>query len=172
MHPRRTTLLVLAALLTSGCVAVPAPHASAPARPAQLQPADALPPTPVTTWPELTLAPPREDLSTTGPRRTTTARTKAPALADRPATAPRAARPATVRPPRQTAPKHPATKARTPIRSSAARPKPRRTPMKPSARRQQPTTGAAPDMRRLCRQAQGIQAPMGAPALCRRMYGR
>ncbi|MEW1699395.1 MULTISPECIES: hypothetical protein [unclassified Streptomyces] len=168
MHPRRTMFLLLATLLTSGCVAVPGPPASAPAPPAQLQPADARPPAPAPTWPEPTPAAPREDLSATG---TTTLRSTAPASADRPAPAPRAARPTTARPPRQAAPRRSVATPRKPARSYAARPKPRRTFAKRPARRHQPTTGAAPDMRQLCRQAHGIQAPMGAPVLCRRLYG-
>ncbi|MFE5941790.1 hypothetical protein [Streptomyces sp. NPDC056480] len=44
----------------------------------------------------------------------------------------------------------------------------------PSATRggPQPTNAGTPAMRRLCRQAQDIDAPMGAADLCRGMYGR
>ncbi|WP_158076974.1 hypothetical protein [Streptomyces sp. CB02009] len=49
----------------------------------------------------------------------------------------------------------------------------KQTRKQPTApRRQQPATGQAPEMRQLCRQAQGIQAPMGAADLCRSVYGR
>ncbi|MGW9440666.1 hypothetical protein [Streptomyces sp. NPDC055607] len=51
-------------------------------------------------------------------------------------------------------------------------PKPRKTSAKATSPRRKPTTANPPEMRQLCRQAQGINAPMGAPELCRSMYGR
>ncbi|MFF5761388.1 hypothetical protein [Streptomyces tanashiensis] len=69
MHARRTTFLLLIALLTTGCVAVPHGRAPAPpARPGGLAPAADRPPAPLPTWPAPTEPAPREVLTATEPR--------------------------------------------------------------------------------------------------------
>lgn len=68
MNTRRALVALLAALLTSGCVAVPRGTApSTPARPAELAPAAERPPAALPDWPEPTQAPPRENLAVTDP---------------------------------------------------------------------------------------------------------
>ncbi|MET9676434.1 hypothetical protein ABZY68_25565 [Streptomyces sp. NPDC006482] len=184
MHPRRTTLLILAALLTSGCVAVPHTPGQGPAaRPGELAPAADRPPAPLPTWPEPTQAPPREDLTTTDPH-PAPAKTAAPASV-MPATERPPVQPDTVQPERRTTPKkHPTTTVKRKTPKPTAQPPTRRTALKtpaapkkkqqqkPAPRRHQPTTGQTPEMRQLCRQAQQIGAPMGAADLCRSTYGR
>ncbi|MEX0172240.1 hypothetical protein [Streptomyces sp. LMG1-1-1.1] len=185
MQPRRTTLALLVVLLTSGCVAVPRPAAPAPpARHADLAPDAERAPAPLPAWPVPTPAAAREALTDTdtgtGPR--PDAREAAPAA--RPAApAPavdRAAGGSAVRPPARragpnpphTAPKRAGKPAPGTSGTRAATPRtPQRNRTVPSGR-QQRTTGLPPEMRRLCREAEGIQAPMGAADLCRGMYGR
>ncbi|MFD3729469.1 hypothetical protein [Streptomyces sp. NPDC058671] len=189
MHPRRTTTFILAALLTSGCVAVPHSHSPVrPARPAGLAPATDRPPAPGPTGPKPTPAAPREELTTTGPRSgPKPAKTGAPAPA---APAERTqARPDTAQSERRTQPrKRPAT---TKVKAKRKSPKPskvatrktvpkvhvpkKQVPKKqqrPAPRRQRPAVGQALDMRQLCREAGRINAPMGAADLCRSMYDR
>ncbi|MFJ5831506.1 hypothetical protein [Streptomyces sp. NPDC093089] len=185
MLPRRTTLALLAVLLTSGCVAVPRPAAPAPpARHADLAPDAERAPAPLPARPVPTPAAAREALADTdaatgsgsgpGARETTRpARPAAPA-------ADRAPGGTAVRPPaRRVAPNHPHTapnRAGKPAsgtsgkRTATPRP-PKRNRTVPSGR-QQRTPGLPPEMRRLCREAEGIRAPMGAADLCRGMYGR
>ncbi|MEU3690816.1 hypothetical protein [Streptomyces narbonensis] len=68
MNTRRALVALLAALLTSGCVAVREGQApSTPARPGGLAPAAERPPAALPDWPEPTQAPPRENLAVTGP---------------------------------------------------------------------------------------------------------
>ncbi|MFB6841740.1 hypothetical protein [Streptomyces sp. NPDC056361] len=183
MQPRRTTLALLAVLLTSGCVAVPRPAAPAPpARHADLAPDAERAPAPLPAWPAPTPATAREALADTdtgtGPRpgareATPPARPAAPA-------ADRAAGGTVARPPaRRVAPNHPHTapnRTRKPASgTSGTRKAAPRTPQRnrtvPSGR-QQRTNGLPPEMRQLCRKAEGIRAPMGAADLCRGMYGR
>ncbi|MFC9398983.1 hypothetical protein ACFTWS_38490 [Streptomyces sp. NPDC057027] len=176
MNLRRTVILALAVLVTSGCVAVPSTPGPRPpaARPGELAAAADRPPAPIPTWSEPTQAAPREELSTTGPRPEPTPVTTAPT----PAAA--AAEPFhTDKPGRRTRlRKSPETmaKKRTPkgLRSAAGKNRKPRSPQKPQAapRRRQAANGQAPEMRRLCAQAKEIGAPMGAADLCRSVYGR
>ncbi|MCX5231971.1 hypothetical protein ABZY16_24225 [Streptomyces sp. NPDC006553] len=194
MHPRRTTFLLLSVLLTAGCVAVPHPPPPRP-RPVPGGPAPAAdrPPTPVPAWPVPAQPVPHEEIAHTEPlpgtptgrpRRRPVAQGEAGAVevpaagrsperrtatppARRGSTAPRnAAKPA----------KATAGKTRTRTEPRAAMPSARGTsrPKAPSAARggPQPTNAGTPAMRELCRQAQDIDAPMGAADLCRGMYGR
>ncbi|MFI0990201.1 hypothetical protein [Streptomyces exfoliatus] len=185
MHPRRTTLLILAALLTSGCVAVPhAPAPAAPPGPQDSRPPPTAPPAPLPTWPEPTQAAPREELTTTDPRPAPErARTAAPAAAV-PAGRPRV-RPDTAPSDRRTQPRErpaaaPEAKVKRknpqPSKPTTRRVIPRvqapKERQRPAARRQQPPAGQAPDTRSLCREAGRIGAPMGAADLCRSAYGR
>ncbi|MFI1715153.1 hypothetical protein [Streptomyces litmocidini] len=172
MYARRTTLLLLVALLTTGCVAVP--HGSAPgppARPGGLAPAADRPPAPLPAWPAPTEPAPREALTTTDPR---PARPPARKAAVPAAEEPAARRPGT----RGTAPHRPHTTADRPgkpaHRSSGTRTAPRSSHRnRPAPVRPRPRTDARPpEMRRLCHQAEDIQAPMGAADLCRSLYGR
>ncbi|MFF0430284.1 hypothetical protein ACFYUJ_38730 [Streptomyces sp. NPDC004520] len=169
MHPRHTVLLALAALVTTGCVAVPPSPAPRPpvARPGDLAAAADRPPAPIPPWPEPTQAAPREDLSTTDPRPSPTPARTTPAPA---APAPAHGQARHQQPPapgRRTAPK--TSKAAT---TRAASPKARAPKKQRPPRRQQQAPGQVPDMHRLCAQARAIQAPMGAADLCRSMYGR
>ncbi|WP_225804728.1 hypothetical protein [Streptomyces sp. NK15101] len=200
MHARRTTFLLLVALLATGCVAVP--HGSAPtpaARPGGLAPAADRAPAPLPTWPAPTEPAPREALTTTGPR-----------PAPQPARAPgrkAAEEPAARRPrPHEAAghrPRPPADEpgesvnrkrtngkradekrtnrrpvnngpgtTRTPSHPRHDRPAPARPQPRTDARPQPRTDARPPEMRRLCHQAESIRAPMGAAALCRDLYGR
>ncbi|MER5966814.1 hypothetical protein [Streptomyces sp. NPDC002057] len=190
MHPRHTTTLLLAALLTSGCMAVP--HDPAPAssgRPAGLAPAADRPPAPLPTWPEPTQPAPREELTVTGPRpgavpvqRGGVTHDVTPA--ERPGPGRNARGDASVDfPERGTQPrKRPPTttgagtrKKTKPVKTSTRRTAPKaqtsKKQQRPAVRRQQPAAGQ-PDMRQLCREAGRINAPMGAADLCRSTYGR
>ncbi|MGA5873995.1 hypothetical protein [Streptomyces cinereoruber] len=95
-----------------------------------------------------------------------------------------AAQPDDAKPARRTAPaktdrstatkrttKASAPKRKAPVRKTTVKPRPTK-PKKGTAPSRKPTTANPPEMRQLCRQAQGINAPMGAPELCRSMYGR
>ncbi|MFJ8298261.1 hypothetical protein ACIQ9R_20555 [Streptomyces sp. NPDC094447] len=181
MHPRRTTILVLAALLTSGCVAVPhSPAPASPTRPAGLVPAGEHPPVPLTTWQAPAQADPREELGTAdshpAPASAKPAAPAAAAPAERPY-----AQPDTGMSDQRTQPrKRPgATRVKAkknPKPAKAARrasPKPQapKAKKRTATRRQQPAEGQ-PDMRQLCREARRINAPMGAADLCRSTYGR
>ncbi|MFE7548268.1 hypothetical protein [Streptomyces gardneri] len=191
MNSRRAMVALLAALLTSGCVAVPeAPAPSAPPRPAELAPAAERPPAALPAWPEPTQAPPRENLAATEPRPGRPPAKSAPAKAPPAERTPAGRAPAEHRhtpgqavekaPARPAAPrKNPRTTTERrkpepvgkPARRTVPSPKPR--PSQRSAPRpRQPVTGQAPEMRALCRQAQEVDAPMGAADLCRGMYGR
>ncbi|MFE6141606.1 hypothetical protein [Streptomyces sp. NPDC056442] len=196
MHPRRTTFLLLSVLLTAGCVAVPHPPPSRP-QPAPEGPAPAAdrPPAPIPTqvpaWPVPAQPVPHEEIADTEPLPgTPTGRPRG-----RPATQEvvgAAEVPAAGRSPeRRTAPPpthrgakatrnaaNPAAgKTRTRTEPRAAVPSGRGTtprPKAPPAARggPQPTNAGTPAMRQLCRQAEDIDAPMGAADLCRGMYGR
>ncbi|MFE9738549.1 hypothetical protein [Streptomyces sp. NPDC006477] len=180
MRTRRLTLLVLAAFLTSGCVAVPTASAPrTPVRAADLAPAADRPPAPLPTWPVPTQAPAREALAATDPRPAP----PKPAGAVPPGAGPASTAPAPRRPPARPDAAKPARRWAPPPKRSAATkkrkapkastPSTRRTSAKPRApKRQQPRVAQTPEMRRLCRQAQEIQAPMGAAELCRGLYGR
>ncbi|MFF8838011.1 hypothetical protein [Streptomyces sp. NPDC015130] len=189
MNTRRALVALLAALLTGGCVAVPeAPAPNVPPRPGGLAPAAERPPSALPAWPEPTEARPRENLAATEPRPG-----RPPAKPDSEKPAPPKAAPAQHRrTPGQTAgeaPGRPAaprknpgttTERRKPERAGkttrrtapATAPKTRSPRPAPAPRPTRPVTGQAPEMRRLCRQAQEIDAPMGAADLCRGMYGR
>ncbi|MFC9794739.1 hypothetical protein ACFVJI_19030 [Streptomyces sp. NPDC127584] len=176
MHPRRTTYLLLSVLLTTGCVAVPRPPSPDPP-PGGPAPAAERPPVPVPAWPVPAQPVPHEEIAATeplpgdpsgGPRarpgsgeqngtgdasaigRAPERRTAAPPARRSPRTEREAARPSTGRP-----------RASAPPDRAAPCPK---APAVPA--------GGTPTMRRLCRQAQDIDAPMGAAELCRGMYGR
>ncbi|MFI9116028.1 hypothetical protein [Streptomyces venezuelae] len=184
MHPRRTTFLLLSVLLTAGCVAVPHPTAPRPqAGPRELAPAADRPPTPLPARPVPTPPVPYEELAVTdpgsqgqpapGPKGTGDDRRAGETAAPRPAgpaswhRAPepaKAAKPAARKPAVRAAPRPPAEPPR-----RAARPRTRPVPQPPTPR---PTTARPPAMRQLCRQAQDIDAPMGAAELCRGVYGR
>ncbi|MFD2011261.1 hypothetical protein [Streptomyces narbonensis] len=215
MNPRRALVALLAALLTSGCVAVPvAPAPATPARPAELAPAAERPPAALTDWPEPTEAPPRENLAVTDSERPG----RAPAKSAPPTSAPAGHLPAARVPagqrhphtpghaveethagpgaprrnPRTTTDRRtpgpverkparrtlPSPKSRPPQQSAPRPSSPRPSTARPSTARpaspspRQPVNGQAPEMRALCRQAQEIDAPMGAAGLCRGMYGR
>lgn len=190
VHPLRTTGLLLAALLAGGCVGVP--HAPAPRpsdRSAHLVPAAERPPSPLPSLPTLAPAAPREDLSATDPlpglapprARTRTvpeAAKRESSAAGTAARRPPPDRPAPVgRPlatergaPTKSAPTRGSVGTRTKPSSVKGSGKTRTKPRSPQ--KQQPRSGQVPEMRELCRQAQGIQAPMGAAELCRSMYGR
>ncbi|MFE6788196.1 hypothetical protein ACFVFF_38745 [Streptomyces sp. NPDC057680] len=168
MHPRRMLLAALAVLLLSGCVAVPNAPAPAPP-PRQLGPADAHPPAPLPTSPAPTPATPREALDATDPRPTPAKNPPAPAAAPEAAGARPAARPALAVPARQTTPTTTRRPGKTLTKKTKSVPRQSTKPTKP---RRQPTAGQVPEIRHLCRQAQQIQAPMGAGELCRTTYGR
>ncbi|APE20004.1 hypothetical protein DEJ43_02650 [Streptomyces venezuelae ATCC 10712] len=182
MHPRRTTFLLLSVLLTAGCVAVPHPTAPRPQPgPRELAPAAERPPTPLPAPPAPTPPVPYEELAVTDPgsqgrptpglkragddRRTggtAAPRPAGPASRHRgpqPGKAAKAAKPAV-----RAVPRPPAEPPR-----RAARPRTRPVPQPPTPH---PTTARPPAMRQLCRQAQDIDAPMGAAELCRGVYGR
>ncbi|MFC7930220.1 hypothetical protein [Streptomyces cinereoruber] len=163
MHARRTAYLLTAALLTAGCVAVP--HGPAPDptdRPAALAPAAERAPAPLPTWPDPTPAAPREALATTEPR---TAPAPAPA-----SPRPTAAAPPPERTRKETGrKKEPTKKNRT--RAVPRLPKKNQPPKKDRPRSRPSAPAGQPELRRLCRQAERIDAPMGAADLCRRVYG-
>ncbi|MFF4169406.1 hypothetical protein [Streptomyces sp. NPDC001744] len=177
MHVRRTPYLLLAAFLAAGCVAVPPGPgpSSPPARPGALAPAADRAPSPLPARPAPVQAAPREELATAepgaGPR---PGATRAPAslrpperggALDRP-------RPAADRPGRPGAAKtgRPGT-GKTGTRA-VPRPPEKRAPARLRPRTPPPADGRRPELRRLCRQAERIRAPMGAADLCRRVYGR
>ncbi|MEV7372270.1 hypothetical protein AB0O51_15465 [Streptomyces sp. NPDC090301] len=182
MHPRRTTFLLLSVLLTAGCVAVPHPPQPGP-RPAPEGPAPAADrpraPIPTPAWPVPAQPVPHEEIADTEPLPGTPAGRPKGRPVDR-EVAGAAEVPAAGRSPeRRTAKPAAATAERTRPRARkeprAAVPSGRRTPRPgaPSAARGGPPTSAGtPEMRRLCRQAQDIDAPMGAADLCRGLYGR
>ncbi|MFF3771741.1 hypothetical protein [Streptomyces sp. NPDC002232] len=164
MHARRTTFLLLVTLLTSACVAVPHDRAPAPpARPGGLAPAADRAPAPLPAWSAPAEPAPREALTTTEPRpeprspRTTPDRRKPRAAAEAPA--PSAHRP-------HIAPAKPG-------RQPGKRPATPRTVPRPTqkTRTHRPPAVPGPEMRRLCRQAESLRAPMGAADLCRGLYG-
>ncbi|MFD9047932.1 hypothetical protein [Streptomyces zaomyceticus] len=181
MHPRPTTVL-LAVLLTSGCMAVPhTPAPVPPTRPAGLAPANERPPVPLPTWPAPAQGAPREELATTGALPASASTTPAAPAAPAPEKHPRA-HPEAGQSDRRTQPRKrpgvsPVTAKKSPKPVNVGR---RTTPPKvqapkekkrPAARRQQPA-GGQPDMRQLCREAGRINVPMGAADLCRSAYGR
>ncbi|MFH8621701.1 hypothetical protein ACH4A8_07275 [Streptomyces vietnamensis] len=198
MHARRTTFLLLIALLTTGCVAVPhAPAPAPPPRPGELVPAADRPPAPLPTppspshptWLVPTEPAPREALGATDPRpasRPTEASDRKAAEGTAGVTEAHTAR----RPPAHRAsPNRPHTtpykphkpnKPRKPANGKSEHRKPttRTVPHSPQnhrptpARPQRQTDARPPEMRRLCRQAESVQAPMGAADLCRNLYGR
>ncbi|MFD4320471.1 hypothetical protein [Streptomyces sp. NPDC058548] len=178
MHPRRTTVLVLAALLTSGCMAIP--HTPAPrptaARPGGLEPAADRTPAPIPTWTTPTPGTPREELAAAG-RESAPPAPAAPA-ADRTAEPPprparRAAAPAERPSAAAISKRRKPAAGRTSPSSAPQTPKDQKKPFRPApVRRQQQPTGQAPEMRQLCREAGRINAPMGAADLCRSTYGR
>ncbi|MET9935238.1 MULTISPECIES: hypothetical protein [unclassified Streptomyces] len=182
MHARRTPYLLIAALLTSGCVAVPhGPAPGPPDRPAALAPAAERAPSPLPTRPDPPQGTPREALVTTEPR-TEPARTPA---SRRPA-AEKSGTGAVPRSPKtttkqRTTKKKEATKKRgtTKKRETTRKDRTRAVPRPPKRKRPlqdrnrpSTTTAGQPELRRLCRQAERIEAPMGAADLCRGMYGR
>ncbi|MFI8420180.1 hypothetical protein [Streptomyces sp. NPDC085479] len=202
MNVRRAALPLLTALLVGGCVGLPKPSAPpaprAPeTRPPALAPADRHPPSALPAPPpdRPVEAEPREELGEVGEAREAGVREvlvpprrgedregagygAGPAPLPRPRTpAPRPgeSRPAGARPaePRP-AGARPVKKRPRPAESRAATRPPRPpapAPARPSAER--PAAGGqVPEMRRLCREAQRIDAPMGAADLCRSMYGR
>ncbi|MFB6624032.1 hypothetical protein ACFCWD_09235 [Streptomyces sp. NPDC056374] len=183
MHPRHTTFLLLSVLLTAGCVAVPhPPRPGPPPAPEGPAPAADRPPAPIPTpaWPVPAQPVPHEEIADTEPLPGTPAgRPKG-----RPVTrgvVGAAEEPAAGRSPeRRTAKPAGAadggTRPRARKEPRAVVPSGRRTArsVAPSASRGGPpqTSAGAPEMRRLCRQAQDIDAPMGAADLCRGLYGR
>ncbi|WP_030207851.1 hypothetical protein [Streptomyces bikiniensis] len=173
MHARRTAYLLTAALLTAGCVAVP--HGPAPEptdRPAALAPAAERAPAPLPTWPEPVQPAPREALAATEPR---TVPAPAPAssrpTAERRGTAaappPEKTRKETGRK-REPKKKEPTEKDRT---RAVPRPPKKDRPLRPRGRPSAAPAAGQPELRRLCRQAERIDAPMGAAGLCRSVYG-
>ncbi|MGW2302947.1 hypothetical protein [Streptomyces sp. NPDC001809] len=175
MHPRRTTYLLLSVLLTAGCVAVPRPPSPEPP-PGGPAPAAERPPVPIPAWPVPAQPAPHEEIAVTEP------------LPGDPSGAPRA-RPgsggqngtggasAAGRAPERRTPAPPARRiARTEreARPSTGRPRASAPQDRATPRPKAPAApvGGAPTMRQLCRQAQDIDAPMGAAELCRGMYGR
>ncbi|MFB7941903.1 hypothetical protein [Streptomyces sp. NPDC056049] len=202
MNVRRSALPLLTALLVGGCVGLPKPSAPPAPQPPQtgppaLAPADRRPPSPLPSpLPERPVeAAPREELGAVEPREGTgeadvvpVRDPGAPPVPVRPrggegrepagyggGAAPRtpAPRSAGSRPaePRPAAPR-PAKKKPRPPEARAATPPPRRPAAAPAATNRPAADGQAPDMRSLCREAQRIDAPMGAADLCRSMYGR
>ncbi|MFJ4340036.1 hypothetical protein [Streptomyces sp. NPDC088915] len=175
MHARRTPYLLIAAFLASGCVAVPhGPAPGPPDRPAALAPAAERAPSPLPTWPDPPQGTPREALVTTEPR-TEPARTPAsrrPA-AEKSGTGSVPRSPKTTMKQRTTKKRETAKKKET-TRKNRTRAVPRPPKQKrPLQDRNRPSTAAGqPELRRLCRQAERIEAPMGAADLCRGMYGR
>lgn len=175
MNACRTVLFALAVLLTSGCVVVPRPASGPPARPAELAPAADRPPAPLPAQADPTQAPAREELAATAPRLVAepahTPITRPPAEP-----ADTAAEEALRRPVRRTAAPPVAKKEAKPSgRKTRTRTKstvPRKKQRNPAHDRRQSAAGQAPEMRRLCRDASRIQAPLGAADLCRSMYGR
>ncbi|MFJ7958090.1 hypothetical protein ACIQ62_17560 [Streptomyces sp. NPDC096319] len=182
MHARRTTLLLLLTLLTSACVAVPHERAPAPpTRPGRLAPAADRPPAPLPVRPAPTEPAPRETLAATGPRPDprpprTPARTATAAGAPAP-DRPRAHQPAPTRPHTTASKPGRRTEREQSRRKSGTRPGPGTVPASPRTTRHVPAAphrqpdARPPEMRRLCRQAESIQAPMGAADLCRGAYG-
>ncbi|WP_329275822.1 hypothetical protein [Streptomyces sp. NBC_00691] len=193
MHPRRTTFLLLSLLLTAGCVAVPHPPSPRP-QPAPEGPAPAADrppsPIPVPAWPVPAQPVPHEEIADTDPlpgtptgkprtrpvtegvadaaevpaaRRSPGRRTEAPPP-HRGASAPRTSE-------KRTSGK---TRARTDPRAVAPSRRGTTHPEAPAAVRAgaRPATEGTPAMRGLCRQAEDIDAPMGAADLCRGMYPR
>ncbi|MDX2296535.1 MULTISPECIES: hypothetical protein [Streptomyces] len=190
MNVRRTALPLLTALLVGGCVALPqpsAPPAPQPPRtdppalaPAAQRPASALPARPerpVEPEPREELAEaegdPREAASVpvratgTVPARRPQRDGGASARYGRGSAAPPAAAPAPASLPESRTP---------PPRPAATKPRPPRTrtatPRGIPAPAPRPAGAQAPEMRNLCREAQRIDAPMGAAELCRGLYGR
>ncbi|WP_426362263.1 hypothetical protein [Streptomyces sp. E-08] len=181
MHARRTTFLLLVTLLTSACVAVPHDRAPAPPpRPGGLAPAADRAPAPLPTWPAPVEPAPREALTATEPRPEARpsrppARQKARAVGEAPSSdrRPPAHRPAPNRPnrphltpykPGQPQGRRPGTARAVPRPPQKSRPAP--------AGPYGPADARPPEMRRLCRQAESVRAPMGAADLCRGLYGR
>ncbi|MFG2639757.1 hypothetical protein ACGFYP_02060 [Streptomyces sp. NPDC048370] len=158
---RRTTLVLLAALLTSGCVAVPHPSAPGPsARGGEVSPAAVRPPSPLPAWPAPREAEPRETLAATGPEGPGGAdpeRTRAKVEAKGRAPAPVSSyRPKGTQPP--------------PSRRQAKKPG---QPTKPGKTAKPARTESPTGLRALCRQAEGSGAvPSGVVELCRNTYGR
>ncbi|MFF0484610.1 hypothetical protein [Streptomyces sp. NPDC004435] len=202
MNVRRSALPLLTALLVGGCVGLPKPSAPPAPQPPQtgppaLAPADRRPPSPLPSpLPERPVeAAPREELGAVEPREGTgeagvvpVRDPGAPPVPVRPrggegrepagygdGAAPRtpAPRSAGSRPadPRPAAPR-PAKKKPRPPEARAATPPPRGPVPAPAATNRPAAGGQAPDMRSLCREAQRIDAPMGAADLCRSVYGR
>ncbi|MFE5731954.1 hypothetical protein ACFQ7A_13760 [Streptomyces sp. NPDC056528] len=174
MHARRTPYLLIVALLTTGCVAVPHdPAPGPPDRPAALVPAAERGPSPLPTRPDPVQAAPREALAATEPR-------------TEPARAPAHHRPTAEKNGTGTASRSPkktetGEKPRNPNKPNKPKKKRTRAVPRPSKKKEHlrtrnrpsiTTTAGQPELRRLCRQAERIDAPMGAADLCRGMYGR
>ncbi|WP_282693886.1 hypothetical protein [Streptomyces sp. CC208A] len=193
MNLRRTALPLLTAFLVSGCVALP--HPSAPPAPTVPEPGPpALAPAaqrPPRVLPEPSKRPveaePREELAETEGKAPKSAPVPAPvrprarqgggAGATGAGAAGTGAAGAGVAPtrlpePRAKAPR--AAKKPSPPRTRTAAPAPTRVPAPRVAapRAARPAGGEVPEMRDLCREAQRIEAPMGAAELCRSLYGR
>ncbi|MFF9012866.1 hypothetical protein ACF09C_07795 [Streptomyces sp. NPDC014870] len=161
---RRTTLVLLTALLTSGCVAVPPPAApSPPARGGEVSPAAVRPPSPLPEWPAPREAEPRETLAATEPEAGAEAEAGAAPAAG-------------AGPERYRATGKGKRKASVPAASSrptVAPARPRRQPKKPTKPAKPARTESPTGLRALCRQAEGSGAvPSGVVDLCRRTYGR
>ncbi|MFF5637203.1 hypothetical protein [Streptomyces sp. NPDC012825] len=176
MHARRTPYLLIVALLTTGCVAVshePAP--GRPDRPAALAPAAERGPSPLPTRPDPVQAAPREALATTEPRteaarapahhRPTAEKNGTGAASQSPKKTEAAKKPRNLKNPKN--PKKPKKKRTRAVPRPSKKKQHLRTRNRPST-----TTAGQPELRRLCRQAERIDAPMGAADLCRGMYGR
>ncbi|MYV66381.1 hypothetical protein GT043_10620, partial [Streptomyces sp. SID2131] len=135
---------------------------------AALAPAAERSPSPLPTWPDPPQGTPREALVTTEPR-TEPARTPS---SRRPA-AEKSGTGAVSRSPRTTKKRETTEKKETKKNRTRAAPRPSKK-KQPLRTRNHPstTTAGQPELRRLCRQAQRIDAPMGAAGLCRQMYGR
>ncbi|MFJ3582359.1 hypothetical protein ACIPPS_08990 [Streptomyces sp. NPDC090127] len=150
---RRTPLVLLAALLTSGCVAVPPSSAPGPSpRGGEVAPAAVRTPSPLPAWPVPREAAPRETLAATEPK-------------PGPKPAPSSARPRARgwEPPR--IPPRPPGAAKPPTR--------RKESVRTPGPRKPPHTETPHGMRSLCRQAAGSGAvPAGILELCRSTYGR
>ncbi|KOX24688.1 MULTISPECIES: hypothetical protein [unclassified Streptomyces] len=164
MHARRTAYLLTAAFLTAGCVAVPhGPAPGPPDRPAALDPAAERAPSPLPTWPAPTQAAPRETLATTEPR-PEPARARGEKRERERAEGPQ--RPKSPKESKKSKEKKRTGKNRARAVPHPPKKKPLRTRSRPST-----VTAGQPELRRLCRQAEQIDAPMGAADLCRGMYG-
>ncbi|MFE5515497.1 hypothetical protein ACFQ9J_33760 [Streptomyces sp. NPDC056529] len=169
MHARRTAYLLTAALLTAGCVAVP--HGPDPGPPDR---AAGRAPSPLPARPEPTEGTPREALATTEPR-PEPARTPASRRPTARSDGTGARAPEKTKGTRKTATRKERTQRREGTEKSrtraAPRPPKKAPPLRPRSRPTAPAAGQ-PELRRLCRQAREIDAPMGAADLCRQMYGR